>query len=207
MESELYLEGKKVLMVLAHCDDEIVCGWPILQNVNIHKSIIIISSDRNNRQRQWCSHRKFVTQDLCKKLGIDLCVLDYPSDFYSLSHRAGHLITLENEIINTINGFEFDYIFTHNPFGEYGHLDHIFIFNLLYRAIDRPTLISDTMISSDWSNMLPMTPRYDKTYYSDLIGNFTLDDKFYKYVVRFYETRGVWTWPHNPIKNCCLYLI
>ena len=32
MDSQGRLAGKRVLMVLAHCDDELVCGSPILLN-------------------------------------------------------------------------------------------------------------------------------------------------------------------------------
>ena len=49
------LDGKSVLMVFAHCDDELVCGWPVLQNPAIRKRLLITSSDRNNAARKWCS--------------------------------------------------------------------------------------------------------------------------------------------------------
>jgi LmbE family N-acetylglucosaminyl deacetylase len=207
MTSNSWLEGKHILMVLAHCDDELVCGWPIFQNPKIRKSLIIVSSDRNNRQRQWCGHRKFVTQDLCRSLGIEVCILDHDSDFYQLDHRSGKLSNLEKEILRCINNFTFDYIFTHNPHGEYGHLDHIFIANLLIRAVNHPLLISDISITSDWTQTPPSSNRYSCAFYSNQVGEFALDYNFYRRVMQFYTTRGAWTWFQQPEQRCNLFLL
>ena len=207
MRPDSLLEGKHILMVLAHCDDELICGWPILQNPRIRKSLIIVSSDRNNRERKWCSHRKFVTQDLCRSLGIEVCILDYDSEFYRLDHRSGKLANVEQDILRNIHKSSFDYLFTHNPHGEYGHLDHIFIANLLFRAVDRPLLLTDLSMTVDWSSTPPAAERYARTYYCNPIGEFTLDQAFYRRVMRFYDTRGVWTWSQEPAEKCALYLV
>jgi LmbE family N-acetylglucosaminyl deacetylase len=207
MTRDSILEGKHILMVLAHCDDELVCGWPILQNPKIRKSLIIVSSDRNNRERQWCSHRKFVTQDLCRSLAINPCILDYNSEFFRLNHRNGQLAKLEHNILNAIHRFSPDYVFTHNLHGEYGHLDHVFIANLLFRAADYPLLISDLTMSADWTKTPPSSQRYVRTYYRNLVGRFSLNHSFYRHVKQFYETRSVWTWTQEPAEECGLYLL
>ena len=207
MDYQHQLSGKRVLMVLAHCDDELVCGWPILQNPDIKKSLIIVSSDRNNVQRQWCSHRKFVTQDICKLLDIDVRILDYDSEFYKLNHRDGHLVKLEQIILETINKNSFDYLFTHNPHGEYGHLDHIFLSNLLYRAVDYPLIMSDITIQADWTQIKQKSERYARALYSNQIDMVELDKFFYRRVMRFYESRGVWTWYKDPNNKAGLYLV
>jgi LmbE family N-acetylglucosaminyl deacetylase len=207
MKADSVLEGKHVLMVLAHCDDELVCGWPIFQNPKIRKSLIIVSSDRNNLERQWCSHRKFVSQDLCRSLGIDSCILDHDSEFYRLDHRSGKLANLEQDILRSIRKFSFDYLFTHNPQGEYGHLDHVFISNLLLRAADYPLLISDLSMTSDWTKAPPASHRFARTYYRNPVGEFVLDHAFYRCVMQFYETRGVWTWSQLPEHKCNLFFL
>ena len=199
--------GKRVLMVLAHCDDELVCGWPILQNPAVNKSLIIISSDRNNSTRQWCSHRKFVTQDLSKLLGINVCILDYDSDFYKLNHRNGGLARLEHNILKAVANYSFDYLFTHNPYGEYGHLDHIFLSNLMVRSIDTQLMISDITLRSDWTQVEPQSARYAEMFYRNLLETVDLDRSFYRKVMRFYETRGAWTWFQDPSDQARLFLI
>lgn len=207
MDSIRSLDGKRVLMVLAHCDDELICGWPILQNPNVKKSLIIVSSDRYNTDRQWCSHRKFVTQDLCKLLDINVCILDYNSDFYCLNHRNGKLAKAEQDILARIKNNSFDWLFTHNPHGEYGHLDHVFLFNLLFRAVNDQLLISDITACSDWTKIETVSARYANAYFSKKIGSVLLDKSFYRKVMRFYETRGVWTWSQNPSCKSSLYLL
>ena len=199
------LDGKHVLMIFAHCDDELVCGWPILQNPKIKKSLIIVSSDRYNSDRQWCSHRKFVTIDICRSLDIDLTILDYNSEFYKLNHRDGSLAQVEKDILNAIDKYTFDYLFTHNLHGEYGHLDHKFISNLIFRHCDYPLIMSNITMDSDWTNKLPVASRYNRSFYTNQIGSFHLDSVFYKRVVDFYETRGVWTWAQQPSSTCNLY--
>ena len=207
MDTKGQLAGKRVLMVLAHCDDELVCGWPILQDSSIEKRLIIVSSDRNNEDRRWCSHRKFVTQDLCKSLGMHAQVLDYDSDFYRLNHRDGQLARLEQEILGEVGRHSFDYLFTHNPHGEYGHLDHVFLSNLLYRAVDYPLLVSDITLPSDWTQVVKKSQRYRRSIYGEQLGTAVLDLSFYRRVMRFYETRGVWTWSQEPNPSACIYLV
>jgi LmbE family N-acetylglucosaminyl deacetylase len=207
MGCERQLKDKHVLMVVAHCDDELVCGWPILQDPDIRKSLIIVSSDRNNSQRQWCSHRKFVAQDLCRSLGIPVRILDYDSEFYRLDHRRGHLVELEKSILQAIDKHTFDYLYTHNPHGEYGHLDHIFLSNLLYRAVDHPLLMSDITLRSNWTHIQAKAERYAKAVYRERIGTRQLDEAFYRRVLLFYETRGAWTWSQPPSSTAGLYLV
>lgn len=207
MKPDFPFSGKHVLMVFAHCDDELVCGWPILQNAQVRKSLIIVSSDRHNRQRQWCSHRKFATQDLCRSLGIECLILDYDSDFFRYDHRSGKLAGLEQDILRSICKFSFDYLFTHNPYGEYGHLDHIFISNLLMRSASHPLLISDLQMPSDWTNVPPSSRRYARTFYDNPVAETVIDYPFYRSVSKLYETRGVWTWAQEPASKARLYLV
>lgn len=201
------LDGKRVLMVFAHCDDELVCGWPVLQNPAIKKGLLIASSDRYNSDRKWCAHRKYVTYDLGRSLGINVRVLDYDSEFYQLDHRSGKLADAEEEILRAIDDFSFDYVLTHNPHGEYGHLAHKFLFSLLLQTARWPLLISDIYLRADWTRVEPTSPRYKETFYRNHIDTVVLDESSYRKVQRFYETRGVWTWSQDPVQMARLYLI
>ena len=207
MNQQDQLSGKRVLMVLAHCDYELVCGWPILHNPDIKKSLIIISSDRNNIHRRWCSHRKFVTEDLCKLLDIDVSILDYDSEFYRLNQRDGSLVKLEQNILKAISEKSFDYLFTHNPHGEYVHLDHIFLSCLIFRAADYPLLMSDITLKSDWTHIEQKSARYTASIYNDQIDRMELNKSFYNKVMRFYESRGVWTWSQDPNNSSGIYQV
>jgi LmbE family N-acetylglucosaminyl deacetylase len=201
------LEGKRILMVFAHCDDELVCGWPILQNPKIAKSLIIATSDRFNSKRIWCGHRQYVTQDLSKMLGIKFRALNYDSGLIHLNNRDGSLLEAERAILSAVHDFEFDYIFTHNPHGEYGHLDHVFLSNLLFRSIKSPLLITDITMESDWTEIKPTTDRYSRTYYHTQVSTVNLNSDFYRKVVNYYKSRKVWTWSQEPAPSANIFLI
>lgn len=207
MDGGSVLDGKIVLMVFGHCDDELVCGWPVLQNPRIRKRLLIVSSDRNNAKRQWCSHRKYVTQDLCKSLGIEVKVLDYDSEFYRLDHRSGKLAKVEEDILREVDKRPFDYVLTHNPHGEYGHLDHKFISNLMLRTARWPLLITDISLRADWTHIEPSSPQYVNTFYRNRIDTVDLDETYYRKVMRYYETRGAWTWSEEPNRSASIYLL
>lgn len=192
------LHGKRVLLVYAHCDDELVCGWPVLQDPLIEKCLIIASSDLTNQGRSAFKHRRWVTLDLCKSLGIEASVLDHDSDFYRLGHRDGSLASFENELLREIGKYRFDYVMTHNSYGEYGHMDHRFLSNLLYRTLEAPILTTDLVMASDWTDTPPRPCRASYLAPGELVGEAALDPNFYLKVQRYYEARGVWTWSTPP---------
>jgi len=54
---------------MAHPDDEIIFGWPVLKEA---QKIIICSSDLNNPERAWCKDRKKALKDVCELLGKEM---------------------------------------------------------------------------------------------------------------------------------------
>jgi len=204
--TEINLAGSRVLMIMAHCDDEIVCGWPIMQDETIDRTILMVSSDRYCKERQWCAHRKFVFMDVCNRLGVKTKILDFDSNFHSLSPRDGSLLKLERSIakvLSDINGH--DYVFTHNPFGEYGHHDHRYLFQITTQLARKPVLISDICMQSDWTESNAVTDRMLTMYYREPIGAASLDKRFYEQVKRQYDLAKVWTWNQQPASDCKLY--
>ena len=81
----------RILMVMSHPDDEIIFGWPVFQSAgwgkDADKELLMCSSDFNNPERQWCSHRKFILEKICEEEGVKLTCLDNPSEFYRASTR------------------------------------------------------------------------------------------------------------------------
>lgn len=195
------LHDRRVLMVYAHCDDELVCGWPVLQDPLIVKELLIVSSDEGNDQRRRFAHRKQVTRELCRSLGIPVRVLAYDSDFYRLDHRSGQLANFEREVLDEIGNRHFDAVMTHNPFGEYGHFDHKFVADLLLRRGIPELITTDIVMQSDWTSIVPERGAYFERIGAEPIGNAHLDADFYLRIQRFYETRGVWTWSMPPLSS------
>jgi len=195
----------KVLIVMAHADDELIFGWPILQDKNIQKEVLICSSDLNNPKRKWCSHRKKVLFSMCNELGIACLCLDYNSSFYKTNARDESLKRLCLDIKNNINLFDdFDYVFTHNPMGEYGMLDHILV-NHIVMSMNVKMLFTDMYLVNNWSYYNKIPKRFKKIYFQNKIKDCKLDMVFYNRMKEFYVKGKVWTWNQEPIKQCGIY--
>jgi hypothetical protein len=197
----------KVLMVIAHADDEIIFGWPILQDSKIEKQILCCSSDRYNEERKWCSHRGDVFKSIYKNLGINCNCLDYNSEFYRMETRKESLSKMQEDIVNNIKKFDFDYIFTHNPLGEYGHLDHKMTFDTIFASdINKPILYTDICFKTNWPSCSKIPERYVKPFYHTcFLDNCSLDINRYSQIENEYRKSGVWTWSFKPVDKCNIY--
>jgi LmbE family N-acetylglucosaminyl deacetylase len=198
----MILNKKKILMVLAHCDDEIICGWPIFQNFNINKKIIIASSDFKNPNRIWCSNRKFIFREVCRQYKIESFCLDYDSEF---STCQNDLTEISIELIQCINKVDFDFIFTHNPYGEYANPDHVFLFNLIKNNFSEKIIISDIF----YKNIYPHYGKdpnvsenlFHSNYYKYKISEEILNENIYNDVKSYYKDFNIWTWIDDAVVN------
>lgn len=220
---------------MAHPDDEVIFGWPILQNRSVKKYILTCSSDLKNPHRTWCSHRKDVLAKLCDELGIECRCLDYNSEFYRLKTRdipafggrrsfreklfqsilykkmpfQGDQSTLRmmmEDVLNQITRFSFDFIYTHNAWGEYGHLDHQLLHSVV-ASVGAPTIVSDIFLPSNWAPYSRRPPVFEKLYCRNLIETCENDMKAYAQFEKSYRDAGVWTWSEPPIRSCNLYTL
>jgi hypothetical protein len=196
---------KKVLMVMSHPDDEIIFGWPIIQDQNLEKHILICSTDEKSKERSWCAKRKEPFIELCKKYKIGFNLLNYNSNFYKLDSRSGPLLNLLGDIKKFIHSFDCDYIFTHNPLGEYGHLDHKLIFDEILRNSNKPILYTDIHIElPTWPSSMSNKNIKDLFFNKDFLFkyNVALDESLYLDWENVYRKHNVWTWSNPPIKTC-----
>ena len=215
-------------MVFAHPDDEVIFGWPILQNEQYDKELIICASDLHNGARPYWSHRRYVLEALCEQLNIPVYCFDFNSGFYKYPARGQirkyQLLSLAKQyfdkkkppalhkaceaILNEIGKREYDYIFTHNFWGEYGHLDHILINSLLFNNISSPILISDIYIQNSYLVPLSQIGHPLRNLLHEYIhSQHVVNREFYDFCANIYERRKVWTWSSPPVASANLYLI
>lgn len=216
---------KSVLMVLAHPDDEILFGWPIFFDRSIERMVLMCSTDKENAQRQWCSHRSLALQEVCRREGAGLRMIDNPSSFYGTQTRrpAGFSIgehgdsqapfrSMCNQIRSEITALQenVDCIFVHNPYGEYGHSDHKLLFDIVLKTAKKPIMFTDIIHPSNWSYESLQSAKESiawKLYYHNQVSSHKLDvERFSKYA-ELYKNSGCWTWSREITSECSLYLI
>jgi len=194
------LQHEKMLVVFAHPDDELIFGWPIMQDRTVPKELLICTSDINNESRKWCRDRKQSLHDMCQNLQISYTCLDHNSGFYQYDSQDGSLKAVVEDIAGAIRKHNFTSIFTHNPYGEYGNLDHVLLFNIVASTVSCPILYTDIKDVVNW-------PVFDsdlcrELYYQKKVGEFSLNQEWLKENSQFYHDRGNWTWG-KPVKTSC----
>lgn len=189
---------KDITLLIAHCDDELLFAWPILDRV---KRIVCVSSDEHNPERLWCAKRKFCLLEVAKTLGLgvsSVAVLDYNSEFYRLPTRDETLKQLCRGVSSLLLAFG-DPVFVHNAWGEYGNIDHILCHHIA-RITGLPMLVSDIAQEINW---LPIRPWQQ----GELISRHKLDREWFDELKHIYDARGCWTWSHEPVTECSIYRV
>lgn len=177
-------------ILIAHPDDELIFCWPVLEGA---KKIVCASSDKNNPQRQWCRERRACLEEVGRRVGADVACFDSDSEFYRLPHRTGDLKRLAALLLREISGP----VFTHNPWGEYGHLDHILLHQIACQS-GHEVWCTDIAIEVDW---LPIRKR-PALEIRALIAEQTYSD-----FKQIYSSKGCWTWSFEEPKECGIYQI
>lgn len=175
----------------------------------IKKFLICVSSDANNPERQWCKDRKKVMVKLAAHNGIEGIAFDYDSEFYRLETRKGTLSKFCKTLINVVRSHKCDAIFTHNPHGEYGHLDHKLVFNTIFDHVppDIRLLYTDICQESNWPSDPVISDLSTMLFYQDKVMDCVADEAALKEAEMAYRAAGCWTWDKPIVKRCGVYRI
>lgn len=180
----------KITILIAHPDDEIIFGFPVIKQT---KKIISCVSDINNPKRAWNKDRKYGLKEICELIGAEFVCFDYSSKFHNLGNKEISIFV--NVILNAIKNEET--IFTHNDWGEYGHLDHQLV-NTIVKLSGKRMLVTDINLYADWYKVHP----YNQ---GTKIGEFENDLDFYNKCADIYRKYNSWTWTYPTILKAGLY--
>lgn len=186
----------KVLSIFAHIDDHICFGWPVMQDDKIEKHLIVCTNDGGG-----------VLRESCKDAGVHLYrTLGLQDGFYRKD--AGHLGQIQDFILSqlkfAIEQIGPDWVFTHNPWGEYGHFDHQLLYQAVYQ-LGCPMITSDILVKS-LSFPLPNRDIYQSltATQKDILP----DRAFYEHQAGLFKKARQWTTNKYLTKStdkCVLY--
>ena len=201
----------KVHIILAHPDDELLFGWPVLLDASFERHLLICSSDEANTSRSWCAKRRYALARVCELIEVSHECLAYDSDFYRFPNRPRRELTAFcDEVRARVLESRADLVFTHNPHGEYGHPDHRLLFQIVAESVRVGTLLfTDICVQADWPFMVRDASASQNCYYRDQWGSIRTLLPEQEALVRrgrkIYQTHGCWTWNSSLISQCRLF--
>ena len=118
---------------------------------------------------------------------------------------------MQNTIVDCVNSKECDFVFTHNPMGEYGMIDHKMLFELMYMRVDKPLLITDLLqYETHWPSHHEIPRRIEMDFYKHKLFECELNVEMYTDIYNIYKNGNAWTYwrtPETETKKCSLYKI
>ena len=204
----------KILTILAHPDDEILWGWPVMQLPGKKYLVTIASNNERYGKNAIEAAKEFCIQNntaFYRSLFTD-------TNFYRLPLRSDIAPTLvdmkeyiDRFLLAVLRSLKPDIVFTHNPFGEYGHGDHKLVFDLVCRqSYISKIWFTDICLWNKSHISSENIPAYIwNAFYKDAkVGDKSiLDDKWFEANKKIYTDRKAWSW-NNPIaKECKIYEI
>ena len=201
------LDDKRVLGIFAHREDFVAFGWPIFQNEKIKRQLLVCTNDGEKPIIEVCEQENI---NCFGTIGLD----NRFSFMGEGSQLRKHHIMIVDSIAAAIALMKPDYIFTHNPMGEYGHYDHTMLFRLLYNYFPQYNIIiSDIMANSSYTVPVQNIPRLYKHLYTNKIAEVMPDQKWYKRNGDIFKQDDLWTCnkglnlPIYPVNHAGLYLL
>lgn len=172
------------LMIVAHPDDELLFGGYYL--IKYQGWDVICLTNKDN----WVRYNEFKT--VMEKLNINYYILGYKDEKKNFFLYEGLDITqsevkLKNDLFDIIKKKNYDIFVTHNPFGEYGHPQHIYLSNLVYSIIKNKERIYYFDINNFGSTLINENDNYQKIYNPYKKKKIILDDNIITYKKKLLE--------------------
>lgn len=196
------------VLVVAHPDDEILWFSTIIQNVD--KIIIVFNKTNNqsvNKGRDKILDLKLLPyKDKITCLKIEEADVFNKSNWkipkvteYGVNINSNKYFENFNKIKDRLSNHLKDYknVITHNPWGEYGHEEHVQVFNVIKKIsseIDFSIWISGYFSEQSFRMMSLFKNFISKNFY-----RYKINNEFCQNVKNIYTNNDAWTWSNNYI--------
>ncbi|EDM70146.1 hypothetical protein RAZWK3B_11076 [Roseobacter sp. AzwK-3b] len=175
--------GKRVLLCTAHQDDELLFAGGLLSKIARKAQVHVTCFFRPMKGRADSDTRIAAMQRLCADVGVS-CT-QYPFAVEAPYRRLRRYIvqddtdgaapvsllrpleshglypTLLETAISTLRLYEPDIVITHNPVGEYGHLEHIFLHRTMMEAARRANITTLLTFGAGQEHRAGLSVTYD----------------------------------------------
>ena len=177
-------------LVVAHPDDEILWFASLVQEIG---RIVIVYGDSPRVAARGAQRRRALAEHFLK----NIIFLDKPQPMrahWDAPAENENFEELRDRLNRVLQGCTS--IFTHNPWGEYGHADHI----LVNRAVN--AVASESGNPAVWVSGyvgVRALRNYKRVARDGIDSQFvrSIDPIFAKAVQSLYEKHGCWTWCRN----------
>jgi len=207
----------RILMIMAHPDDEVLFGWPILQG-DEHEVALITLADNHEK---YGSGPIDALKEVSKQNKIEIVPFHrLDTNFSRVSPRSPNpkdftlpmvINQFQIQIDKFIHTWKPECVFTHNPMGEYGHGDHRFTFDLVTLRLSIRLMLTDICFANGShlsSDCIP--PVYTNGLYSGAkFRQCHMDRMWYGSMKEIYKRHKAWSWSFSNEKSmpkrCKLY--
>ena len=207
----LFNSKHKILSVFAHREDHIVFGWPVLQNAGEKTKVSLLTCVNEHCEviKTSCILGDIKYIGNC---GLNNGFASPHKNILKNKHLPNNYDFLKDEISAAVRKIKPDFIFCHNPIGEYGHYDHRMVFEVVFNEFTLPTIITDITAKSSYYQYHEKMPQMFEHYYRDKIGEVEPDIGYYNRNKELFEKQNIWTENDNlnpPIypKKAGLYVV
>lgn len=200
------LKFENSALVVAHPDDEILWFSSIIENVD---KIIIVFKGTNNK-KVFSGREKIFNSKLLPYANKIICLEIEESDvFNSTNWKMPKLSNygLKTNSIKYQKNFDkikiklnknlegVKNVITHNPWGEYGHEEHVQIFRVIISLLSE--LDYSIWISGYFSERSYALMSLFKSFIGENYVNHNINQKFCENVKSIYLKDEAWTWSNN----------